>query len=285
MVNIVTDSSSDIPPSLADDLGITVIPANILFGRKKYVDGQDISAREFYEKLKEEYFHPITSPASPFTFYQAFQEISANDEDILVITLPESLSGFQVSARMAAEHMSNVEIHIYNSGGVSGYQGILTIQAAKLANIGYSADEIMTKLDNLKPKTNFFAVVPTFDSLIRGGRVPVAKGKMGALLGVFPLLTVKDEALISYATPKGFDQGFDIILHELKATYSRDELLICVILDAFNHMEAYKLKMMVEETFNVVEFIHSKVGATIGANAGEGAVAIALTSVLPELAY
>ena len=64
MVNIVTDSSSDLPPSVAENLGITVIPANILFGRKKYVDGKNISTREFYEKLKDEYFFPLTDRKS-----------------------------------------------------------------------------------------------------------------------------------------------------------------------------------------------------------------------------
>lgn len=283
MVRIVTDSSCDMSPALAAELNVEILPANILFGRVKYSDGVNITPREFYDKLATEYFHPVTTPASPLQFYRVFREIEDMGEDILMIALPEKLSGFQVSARLAASHITKVKVHILNSGGISGFQSILIIQAVKLVERGFTLEEIVQRLEELKKSVKFFALVPSFDQLIRSGRVPSVKGRVGGLLGVFPLLTMEDDMLETVATPRGFNTGFEFILNDLLVAFSKEEPLICIILDGFNPTWASQLEKLVLNEFNIKEIIYAKVGPTIGANSGPGTVGIAIAPIVRDL--
>lgn len=285
MVRIVTDSSSDLPALIAEDLGIKIIPAKILFGRMKFVDGVDITPKMFYDKLENEYFRPVTSPASPLDFYRQFREIEDEGEDILVITLPESLSGFQVSARMAAKHITKVNVTIFNSGGVSAFQAIQCIQAAKLANLGYDAADIIAKLEKMKNELKFYAIIPKFDQLVRSGRVPNVTAKIGGILGIYPMLTIENEALETAGKPRGFDAGFEIIEDELLGSFTADEPLICIILDGFNPTWASKLEDLVKDKFNIQEIYSNKVGPTIGANSGSGTVGLAIGPIIRDLLY
>ncbi len=284
-VQIVTDSSGDLSPILAADLGITIVPANILFGREKYRDGVDINPRQFYDKLGAEYFQPMTTPASPLQFYKVFREIEDRGDDILMITLPVSLSGFQVSAKMAAAHIEKVNIEIYSSGGISGYQSIQCIQAAELAKMGYSIDEIVYRLTDLKKYIKFYALVPSFNQLIRSGRIPGLQGKVGGILGIYPLLTVENEELVTVGKPKGFKPGFEIILNELKNNFTRDEPLIAIMLDGYNPTWASRLGKILTENFNIIDLKTGKVGPTIGANAGAGTVGVAISPVIKDLIF
>ncbi|MCY3413792.1 MAG: DegV family protein [Candidatus Heimdallarchaeota archaeon] len=275
-VHIVTDSSADLSSNALYDLNVSVIPANIIFGRRKYRDGLDITPKEFYEKLAGDYFQPVTTPASPLEFYKAFAEQEEQGNDILVITLPDSLSGFQESARIAAKYVNKVDIHILNSGGLSGHQGLLVVLAARLAKQGYSLAELVARISEVKQRTHFYALVPKFDQLIRSGRVPAPKGMLGKIIGFTPLLTMEDEVLKTLDTPRGFEKGYKRILDELKTKYQAEEPVICVVLDGLNPSAASRVEELIRENFNVSELLYAKVGATIGANAGSGTVGLAI---------
>ncbi|MDZ4247375.1 MAG: DegV family protein, partial [Dehalococcoidia bacterium] len=67
-IKIVTDSTADLPPDIAQQLGISVVPLNVSFGKDNYKDGVDITADDFYRRLGEESVLPLTSAPSPGSF-------------------------------------------------------------------------------------------------------------------------------------------------------------------------------------------------------------------------
>ena len=67
-VKIVTDSVSDLPPQVGQELEIIVIPLSIRFGEKIYRDGVDLTAEQFYERLRDSRILPVTSVPAPATF-------------------------------------------------------------------------------------------------------------------------------------------------------------------------------------------------------------------------
>ncbi|MHA2248724.1 MAG: DegV family protein [Candidatus Kariarchaeaceae archaeon] len=283
MVKIITDSASDIPQRLAETLDVTVIPARILFGREKYDDGVDLDKSEFYEKLKLHRYHPLTTQASPLAFYREIQRIEKMGEDILIITLPLAVSKFRESAEIAAKNISSVNYHIYDSTGVSMYQGLIVIQAARLARLGYSLKGIIDKLDAITPRTITYAVAATFDYLIRGGRVPLTKGKIGSLLGITPLLEVNDSKIEAIETPKGLEKGIEVMIELLKQRYNNEEPLIGSVMHVMNPTGASALANELIKNFNLVDMIHTKIGPTIGAHVGPGAIGLAISPAIPEL--
>ncbi|MDH5401103.1 MAG: DegV family protein [Candidatus Heimdallarchaeota archaeon] len=283
MVRIVTDSASDIPNIIANQLNITVVPAHILFGRTKFLDGVTLTTPEFYDKLTSSSLHPLTTQASPYEFFEVFKEIEETGEDILVITLPRKVSVFIEAAELASKHIKKVKIKVISSTGVSGYQGVLVIQAARLANMGYDLDYIASRIKENSETTNLYSVANVFDYLVRGGRVSVTRGRLGGLLGINPVLKMVDEAVENVGKPKGIEEAIDFIINSMKRDYSKEEPLMAIVLHALNPSAMVNLSEKLIKNFNMVELLHGSIGPTIGANIGPGAFGIGVSSIPHEL--
>src|SRR4030042_2289659 len=93
VVKIVTDSSADLPASLAKELGITVVPLYLRFGEKVYRDRIDITEDEFYQKLQHDPVHPSTTQPSPQDFIDVYQKLAKEADGIVSIHLSNKLSG------------------------------------------------------------------------------------------------------------------------------------------------------------------------------------------------
>ena len=91
-VKIVTDSVSDLPPEVARELGITVVPLNVRFGEEVYRDGIDLTADEFYYKLANDKTLPVTSVPSPGAFAEAYDKLAEETDEILAVILSSRLS-------------------------------------------------------------------------------------------------------------------------------------------------------------------------------------------------
>src|ERR1043166_9948654 len=102
-VRIVTDSSSDIPSSLAAELGITIVPATVRFGEEAFLDGVEIDHDTFYRRLQEERVFPTTSQASPGQFPETYERLAPGADAIVSIHLSSLLSGMFNSAVMGAK--------------------------------------------------------------------------------------------------------------------------------------------------------------------------------------
>ena len=92
-VKIVTDSVADLPSDVVKELGVTVIPLLVRFGEKVYRDGIDLTAEQFYKKLKQSKILPGTSVRSSGTFAAAYDKLAEDTDEILAIMLSSKLSG------------------------------------------------------------------------------------------------------------------------------------------------------------------------------------------------
>jgi len=91
-VKIVTDSVADLPPQVAEELGITIIPAYIRFGTETYRDGIDLTTEQFYRKLIQSKTFPFTAAPSPAVFAEVYDKLAKETDEILVITVSRKLS-------------------------------------------------------------------------------------------------------------------------------------------------------------------------------------------------
>jgi len=86
-VKVVTDSVSDISPAIASELGITVVPLNVVFGNEIYRDGVDLTTNEFYRKLEQSQVLPTTSTPPLQNFIELYNKLAEDTNEILVITI------------------------------------------------------------------------------------------------------------------------------------------------------------------------------------------------------
>ena len=92
-VKIVTNSVADLPARVAQKPGITIVPLNVRSGTNVYRDGVDLSADQFYSKLKQSKTMPVTSIPSPGDYTGAYDKLAEETDEILVIALNAKPSG------------------------------------------------------------------------------------------------------------------------------------------------------------------------------------------------
>jgi DegV family protein with EDD domain len=189
MINIVTDSTSDIPPDIARELNITVIPVHVIFGDESFDDGVTITREEFYRRLKTAKVLPTTSTPSIGEFAEAYQRVGG---EIVAIHVASSWSSLLNVARLGAEMASDARVTFVDSGKLAMGLGWQVILAARAAQQGKSAAEIVQILQAAKHRVRLFAALDTLEFLRRSGRVNAFLARFGQLLSIKPIIDVGD---------------------------------------------------------------------------------------------
>jgi DegV family protein with EDD domain len=192
-VKIVTDSVSDIPPRVAEELGITVIPVLVCFGEEVFRDGIDLTTEQFYEKLVKSEVLPTTAVPSLDIFARTFAKLAEETDEILAIMLSSKLSGVYNAALQSAGLMeSNCRVEVLDSGSAVMAQGFIVIKAAQAAQAGASLDEVVEVVNKNIPRAEMRASLATLEFLQRGGRIGKAQAFLGSMLKINPIVTLKD---------------------------------------------------------------------------------------------
>jgi len=272
-VRIITDSTSDITPREAYALGISVAPLKVIFGETEYRDNIDITNAEFYEKLAAAKALPTTTQPAVSDFISLYE--SAQEEEIVVITLSSKLSGTMQSATIAAESVPDKKVYVVDSETATLSLNILVRRAIQLRDQGLSGIEIATALDEEKKDIVLLAAVDTLSYLQKGGRVSKAAAVAGGLLGIKPIITIRDGAIEVIGKERGNAKAYKFI-HDIgmglgTPDFSRPCALGYTAVE--DNME--KLRAALGKDFCIEGMTIDNIGAAIGTHVGPGAAAIA----------
>jgi DegV family protein with EDD domain len=196
-VRIVTDSSCDLTPQEADELGVAVVPLSIRFGSDEYTDRRDLSVSDFYKKMAASEALPETAAPSPGAFEEAFrQQADAGAGGIVCVTISSELSGTLQSAQAAAKSVSSdLPVRVVDSRSITSGLGTQVILAARAAADGADVDAVSAVLDDAIARTRVFGVLNTLDNLKKGGRIGGAKALMGSILAIKPIVDISTGAV------------------------------------------------------------------------------------------
>lgn len=187
-VQVVTDSSSDIPPEVAQELGITIIPLYVRFGDEVYRDGVDISADQFYDKLAHSHILPKTSTPSPGDFAEIYNQLATATDSILSIHLSTRYSSALNAAMVAKDYVpEGCTVKVIDSKSVSMGCGLVAIAAAREAKAGANLEQVMQTLNKAILRTHIVGMIADINYLLSGQRLSLPGahlflGKLGTLL-------------------------------------------------------------------------------------------------------
>jgi len=131
-IKIVTDSTCDLPKEFVEKYDIKVVPLSVNFGDDSYLDGIEISNKEFYDRLRSSDKLPTTSQVSPGEFVEVFNEILDKGDEVLGIFLAKEFSGTSPSAKIAKDMTKSDKIHLIDSRGVTGTLAAVVLAAGDL---------------------------------------------------------------------------------------------------------------------------------------------------------
>jgi DegV family protein with EDD domain len=281
-VQVVTDSTADLPQDLVRSHGILVVPLSILFGKHTFRDGVDIQPRDFYELLETSDDHPSTAPPTEGEFYEHFYDLVV-EQDILGIHISAKLSQTLAHARQAAlrgsrgfDHLPperhNFALELIDSKNVSMATGLLALFAARMARRGHPLGPISHMIQGLIPRIQILFVVNTLDYLLKGGRIGKARALVGKLFGIKPILSVVDGEVTSIDRVRGGRQAQQRIVEILAERLDRGKPAVAAVAHARAPVWGDRLRSLIEKRFELREGIVTDIGPVVGTHAGPGCV-------------
>jgi len=222
MVRIITDTTAGLPQRLTAQLGIPVIPQNVIFGERSYRDDSEIDTATFLKMLKESKQLPKTAAPSPEFYKPYFKEAAEAREAVLVVAPSEKVSATVRSALVAREDFPGADIRVLDMQTVAGNLGTLTLLAHQLSLDGRTADEIESRLKQMIPRNRTYFVLDTLEYLQKGGRIGGAKAILGELLQVKPILQIKDGQVAPFdqerTKKRALGKLVDVVCEQVKAS-------------------------------------------------------------------
>jgi len=192
-IAVVTDSTCDLPDEVVQSLGISVVPLYINIGDEGYLDGVEITRKEFYSRLPDYPVHPTTGTPGIETFTSTFEKLAqAGASQILSIHISKSLSATVDVARKAAEMFITVPVKVLDSLQLSMGTGFQVRRAAEMARAGAGMEEILADLADMARRSIVAARLSTLEFLRRSGRLSMIMTGLGSLLRLKPILTMID---------------------------------------------------------------------------------------------
>jgi len=197
-VGVATDSTADLPPALASDLGIAVVPCLIFWGQEELLDGVDLRPWAFYERLLNSSELPRTAQPGMKSFVDAYRRLLDQErcEAVISIHVAGNLSGTVNAAWAAAQSLPDPSrIEVIDSGQVSMGMGWAVIRAAKMARAGASREELGEAVRGLLPRLRAAAMIDTLENLYKGGRISQITAAVGTVLQIKPLVSIQSGQL------------------------------------------------------------------------------------------
>ena len=265
---IVIDSTADFPDAQERFPNWRVVPLYVNFGTQSYKDGVELTAHEFYERLRTSPELPTTSQPTPGDFASCYAELGAY-ERILSIHLASNLSGTYQSAVSAADD----RVRVIDSETASVGIGLLALAVQRRLERGTTDEEVDELVTRYRAKHGLLFTVDTLEFLARGGRIGKAKAFAGQLMNVKPILSIRDGEVIPLKRVRGNRKAFQEFVDALD-TQTRDEPALRVgIAHADAPERLRELEKMVRDLRPQAQIEQeTSLGAVIGAHAGPGTV-------------
>ena len=269
-IKVVTDSSITIEPELAKDLNITIVPLTVMIDGVVYSDA-NLKEGEFLRLMKSSKNLPKTSQPPVGVFAEVFEDLSAEDVQIISIHMSHALSGTVEAARQGAT-LAKADVTVVDSSFTDQAMKFQVVEAAKMAKAGATLEEILQKLEEVKAKTELYIGVSTLENLVKGGRIGRVTGLISSLLNIRVVMQMTNHTLTPIVKGRGA-KTFKKWLDDLKESLKEKEIEEIGISYAggpeFANQMKEELQEFVEKPISVLE-----TGSIIQTHTGENAWAV-----------
>ncbi|MBQ0078660.1 MAG: DegV family protein [Eubacterium sp.] len=231
-IKIVTQTGSNFPLDEAERLGITVLPDILIFDGVEYKNVYELTAEEFYEKLKTVDKLPTSSYPHVSDFVDTFVELSKDADEIIFFAVTSKMSGSYSAAltasEMAREAGAQCPIYVYDTLQVSHPMRLMIYEAYRLAEAGLSATEIIGKMEEYRHKMGCYFILGSLKYAKMGGRVGVIKALAADAMGIKPLMVFDDGVVKDIGIARNMDDGIDKVIAKYKeeADFSQPVIVI-----------------------------------------------------------
>ena len=282
-VVVVTDSTASLPPEVAAEHGIVVVPLQVIIGADVFDEGSEGATPELVAAALKEFRPVSTSRPTPAALLEVYERAAAEGAtEIVSVHLSSDMSGTFESAQLAARE-SPVPVVAVDSRQVGVATGYAALSAAAVAAAGGSAEDA-AKAARARAEVSFsLFYVDTLEYLRRGGRMGAASALIGGALAVKPLLQIKDGTVASLERVRTSSRAL-ARLEELAVQAAGDQQVdVCVAHLASPDRAAQLTEHLTERLADHLsgrDVWCAELGAVLGAHVGPGMLAVCVAPLL-----
>jgi DegV family protein with EDD domain len=271
-VRIVTDSACDLPQTVADELGIEIVPLTIRIDGKEYTDRSDLSVAEFWAKCAASPTLPETAAPSPGQFEQTYRRLLDDGAtSIVTISLSGALSATMQSAELAARSIGDLlPVTVVDSRSATLGLGAIVAACAGLAVSGATHDDVTAHAIDLAGRTRVWGALDTLDNLKKGGRIGGAKALLASALAIKPIIEVRDGRVEQGGKQRTRTKALAFLVEKVAAVGGLDSLYVL-------HADCRDVDQFVDMLRPHVDgrIIVGDIGPVVGSHAGRGTIGVA----------
>ncbi|QWG50946.1 DegV family protein [Bacillus mycoides] len=277
-VKIITDSAADLPVELLQAYDIDLIPLRVYDeAETEYLDGVTLKSVTLLQKMREGAVYKTSLPSLE-TFQEKFVSYAKEGNPCIYLAFSSELSGTYQSSvlikKEVKETYTDLDLEIIDTKCASLGQGIVVLEAAKMAKEGASKEEILNRVAFLMEHMEHIFTVADLQYLVRGGRLSKVAGFIGGLLNIKPILNVDEGKLVPLEKVRGKKKVLSRIVDimEERGKDLKGQTIGMTHGDDLETAEA--LKALITQRFGCEVFIVNTIGAAIGAHTGPGALTL-----------
>lgn len=273
-IRIITDNCCDLPSELIEKYDIGIVPLRVRFGDEE-LPLDDFDHDAFYKRMAQSPVLPNTNQPLPVDFLEEYNKALDKYDAVLSIHLSSGISGTVQAAHLAAQMVERPGIYVFDSLKASVGEGLLVLEAARMAESGAEMDSILLRLEEMQRRMQCVFVVGNLDALLKGGRLTKTKALLANTLDIKPVLHFDAAGkIVPYSKARGHKGArkklIDIIRQE-SSDIARQTVGIC---HSACPEDAEFIKQEIIKEFGVQEIVIGAIGPVIGSHVGPGTFSV-----------
>lgn len=282
MSKFFCDADCELDYKAIEELNIELIKMPYtLNGKESLFDcGKTTDYKGFFDMMRQG-ASAKTQALNEFDYLQYFEPVFASGEDIIYVSFSHKMSGTFGAMEKALEELRpkypQRKCTVVDTESISMGAGIIVYYAAKLHNSGASDEEVAAFVKDFKNKVKVYFTVDDLIYLKRGGRLSSFKAGMGKLLGIKPIIGIKDGQLTSLETVKGRKKALATLVEYMKRN-GVDKSYPVVVLNGDCVSDRDFTVDLINEAFEKPEIWYYNIGPVVGCHCGPDTIGIIFVS-------
>lgn len=279
---VITDSSAALHTA-ADYDNLFVLPIPVTIGNETYIEGQNLSVEEFYQKMAIVADLPKTSQPSLSELESRLTDLKQSGyTHVIGLFLSSGISGFYQNIQYLKDEFEEMTIAFPDSRITSAPLGMMIENILKRSQAGMSFEDILLRLDQEIQKTTAFIMVDDLDHLVKGGRLSNGAALLGNLLSIKPILYFTEDGKIEVyekvrTEKKAVKRLLDILKEQTETGIYQIAIIHANAPEKAKEFQKMLVANGIDSNLPIVSF-----GSVIGTHLGEGAIAFGISPMIDE---
>ncbi|VEU80041.1 DegV family protein [Haploplasma axanthum] len=258
---------------------IDIVRIKLLCDGKELLDGKDITADEFYERLRTNpEWVPKTSQPSIGEMVEYFEDLANRGyTHVFVTTISSLLSGTYNSLYQASQIVADkIDVTVYDTKTVCFSEGYFALQAKKMFELGMGIGQVIEKLDHMKENNTIFFAVDSLTQLVNNGRLSGAKAFFGKLLKIKPILQVQGTGeIVAVEKTRNIKKALKKIADNVKEYTKGREFFAHILYAGDSELKDYFLEILKDE-LGIENLYEAPSTPVVGAHIGPDVIGIGI---------